>query len=206
MLPEWHTFYEDYYDLLSVRPSITHRALALLHAVTSGLPVPPDDAVKLLKETIPVHEGWLNWDKELHVLFPAPVEIPSPRGDTLYPMVYLYDDVWRGSSHIMVAVCIIISNLVFKVTGYGGDRDGEVREMVDRICKSIETVSAGPCGPLRVGAGLRIAYEATGPETRGWIKGWLGGFETRVAAASSGTYPERTATEIMAENEVPPGL
>ncbi|SPO07437.1 uncharacterized protein DNG_10131 [Cephalotrichum gorgonifer] len=194
---EWHSFYEDYYDLLSQMPSIAQRGYDMLQALSSGSPPSPDEASILIRDTIPVYEGWWRWNKQLLTLFPAPVEVTSPRGDQLYPVVYLYDDVWRGSSHMLVAVCIIIANLVFKVTGYQRGGDGEVREMVDRICMSVETVSVGACGPMRVGAGLRIAYEAADSETRGWIKGWLQEFEERFAATAYGKYPTRTAAEIV---------
>lgn len=192
-----HVFYEDYYDLLSQMPDITHRAYDLLQIVTSGSPFRTEDVSQLLLDTIPVHEGWVSWNQRLLTLLPAPREIPSQRGDPIYPLVYLYDDPWRGSSHILVASCMLITNLVFRITEYGGDRSKEVGHLVDRICKSVETVSKGTCGPSRVAVGLRISYEAGGAETREWIKGWLKEFEGRYAATNYQSYPKTTAAELL---------
>jgi hypothetical protein len=178
-------------------PSIAHKGQSRLQAYVSGSDVEPSEDASLLRHVLAVYERWNTWNQQFIAQFPAPAEVPSPRGDDQFPMVYMYDDVWRAATQIMYHSCILIMNLAFLAVGYGGDRSAEVSDSVERICKSVEMASQGTFGPHRVGFGLRIAYEAASPEIRLWIKGWLQEFQRRYAATNHETYPTITAADIL---------
>lgn len=179
-------------------PSIAHKGQARLRAFASSSYVEPAEDESLLAHTIAVHQRWHAWNQQFIAKFPAPVEVPSPRGDDRFPTVYMYDDAWRAAAQITYNSCLIIMNLVFTLVGYGGDRSAEVSGSVDRICKSVEMASQGMFGPNRVGFGLRIAYEAASPEIRLWIEGWLKEFDRSYAATNHKGYPTITAADILA--------
>ena len=196
--PELRGVQEDYFDVLSQMPHITHRGYDLLLAVSAGKPVDAAGAADLVLKTINAYDDWQNW---IEKLFDGPMlppeEIPSPRGDSQFPTVYKYDDPWKATGYIVALSCMLICNMVFMATGYGGDRSAEGKDLLDKICKSVETVAEGPCGPYRVSFGLRIGFEAATPEVREWIKGWLHDFEARFKAADVETYPKITAAEML---------
>jgi hypothetical protein len=198
--PRLRKLQEDYFDLLSQMPYIAHRGYELLLAVTAGQPIDPVAAADLIGKTTVAYSGWQEWIATLFALTPPPEEIPSPRGDPLFPTVYKYDDPWRATGYIVSLGCVLIANMVFMSTGYGGDRSAEVKDVLEKICKSVETVGEGACGPYRVSFGLRAGFEAATPEIKEWIKGWLIEYQVRFQAAALEFYPKVTVADMLSSS------
>ncbi|OCL13168.1 putative C6 finger domain protein [Glonium stellatum] len=170
-------------------PRLVKEAYATREAYAAGL-ANPMEVMSLVNRTLDLHYRLLTWFEQFTASVDLPKEVPSSLNDPLYPIVYRYSDPTLATIFCGYYATVIILQEILRFCQYDVDYTRETSTLMDNICKSIEYIDGtGIWGPYRAGFALRIAYEVGPPETKLWVKNWLGRFNKIFGATDPQHYP-----------------
>jgi hypothetical protein len=193
---EWCHIVDDYYDALAELPRLAKWGWMLREAFRRGLPVPMDKVAALREYSVNLRGRFVEWFKLLQD--PGkfdPTEEPSQDPASIYNTVLVYPEKWAGAFYLGYwASMLIIQETINQCRGDNlyGDQN---KQFVRNILRSVENISKGMMGPLRVGYAIRIAFEFADVKAQTWLKMWLERFQATYAATSKSDYPETKSNE-----------
>jgi hypothetical protein len=163
---------EEFFAYFTLSPSLVHKLYSLKEADFAN-PATLAKLAELLKEALEFQEKLALWyDKFCHAT-PAPYEVLSSTGDTVYPIVLWYSDVNSATIYCSYYSYMVLIHEILRTCGYPGEHRAIVAHFRDQICKSVEYTAQGLLGPYRMGFALRVVWEVADAVTKQWIKGCL---------------------------------
>ncbi|KAL3490436.1 hypothetical protein BJX62DRAFT_225863 [Aspergillus germanicus] len=163
---------EEFFTYFTLSPSLVHKLYSLKEADFTN-PATLAKLAELLKEALEFREKLVLWyDKFCHAT-PAPYEVLSFTGDTVYPIVLWYSDVNSATIYCSYYSYMVLIHEILRTCGYPGEHGAMVAHFRDQICKSVEYTAQGLLGPYRMGFALRVAWEVADAVTKQWIRGCL---------------------------------
>ncbi|KAL2825247.1 hypothetical protein BJY01DRAFT_160316 [Aspergillus pseudoustus] len=163
---------EEFFTYFTLSPSLVHQLYSLKEAdftdTTTLLRLS-----EMLKTTLELQEKLDLWYDRFCQATPAPYEVLSSTGDTVYPAVLWYSDVNSATIYCSYYSYMVLIHEILKTCGYPGEQEALVAYFRDKICKSVEYTAQGLLGPYRMGFALRVAWEVADTVTKEWIRGCL---------------------------------
>lgn len=171
---EFHAHVEDLFASFTTVPRLIHDLFDIRTADMTS-PATQLKVSKVVAETLAMQKELEAWYDQFIQAVSLPREAPSARGDTLFPIVYLFTNVDVASIYCAYYSYMVVIHEILSTCGFGpaGDHKARVIYFRDQICKSVEYNARGLLGPYRLGFPLRVAYEVADPVTKAWIEGWL---------------------------------
>lgn len=166
---------DEFYEHLATLPGLVESTNRLLRArnPTNG------QMLRVQQRARELHESLLRWYRRLTAGTTIPFsEVPSGVGDSLFPLVYKYENHHTTGLVCSYYASLIVINDILSSFPPCKDLSAENTCHAREICKSVEyAYSSGFQGAYSIIFPLTTAYLAAGVEVRRWIKDWPIKFE-----------------------------
>lgn len=166
---------DEFYENLAALPGLVE--------LTNRLHKAPNPTSEQMRQVLECASGLrsslLRWYRRLTAGTTSPFsEVPSGVGDSLFPLVYTYENHHTTGLVCSYYASLIVINDILSSFPPCEDLSADNSCYARRICKSVEyAYSSGFLGAYLIIFPLTTAYVASGAEIRKWIKDWPSRFE-----------------------------
>lgn len=138
-----------------------------------------EQMLQVLRRTRDLHGSLLRWYRRLTTGTTTRFsEVPSEVGDSLFPLVYKYENHHTTGLVCSFYASLIVINDILSSFPPCADLSADNISYAEEICKSVEyAYSSGFQGAYTIIFPLTTAYLVSGAEVRKWIMDWPSKFE-----------------------------